>query len=413
MIGTSRRRAAVTAGALVAASLVPLASPGQAAPVRSGSWAPTASMAEAREGGGAGNGYLTTTLLDGRVLVAGGFTTKPSADMFTFLHPQNYLSGAELYDPATGTWERTGSMQESRFGPAMATLSTGKVLVAGGFGGGVGTYRKTAELYDPASGTWSFVPSMSTCRAGATISSLASGKILLAGGLDCFGQSQASAEIFDPGSLTWSPAGSLTVGRQAHTATTLGDGRVVVAGGRSTNGMVEQVLNSAEVYDPEANTWAPTGSLNVARAFHIGAGLSPGTAIVAGGRCPGQSIVGPSLATDCKTTTAELYDPSTGTWSLTGSLNAPRLFAGSVVLPGKGPRSQRLLVAGGSQEATAELYDPATGTWSPTATMSRIRGDAPLTLLSTGDVLIVGGFEVTSPYYRTTETAELYRAGRR
>ena len=68
------------------------------------------------------------------VLVAGGFNGTE-------------LASAELYDPASGTWTDTGSLNTARFIHTATLLPNGKVLVAGGFGSN-GFALASAELYD-------------------------------------------------------------------------------------------------------------------------------------------------------------------------------------------------------------------------------------------------------------------------
>jgi hypothetical protein len=75
-------------------------------------------------------------LPNGKVLVAAG------ADEC------NWLKSAELYDPATGSWSLTASLNTARLSPTATLLANGKVLVAGGYGS-----PNSAELFDSGTAT--------------------------------------------------------------------------------------------------------------------------------------------------------------------------------------------------------------------------------------------------------------------
>jgi hypothetical protein len=137
-----------------------------------GTFSSTGSMTTARYGS-------TATLLpNGKVLVAGGFGSAASA---------------ELYDPATGLFSSTGSMSIARTEHIATLLPNGSVLVAGGYNFPNGF--ASAELYDLATGLFSSTGSMSAGRFFHTATLLPNGKVLVAGGTD--GSSPlASAELF-------------------------------------------------------------------------------------------------------------------------------------------------------------------------------------------------------------------------
>ena len=86
--------------------------------------------------------HTPTLLPSGKVLVAGGYMS----------WVWQFLSSAELYDPAVGTWTATGSLGTGRDAHTATLLPYGKVLVAGGSGNS--GILNSAELYDPAVGTW-------------------------------------------------------------------------------------------------------------------------------------------------------------------------------------------------------------------------------------------------------------------
>ena len=106
----------------------------------------------------------------------------------------------------------------------------------------------------------------------------------------CDARIHASAELFHPGTsdvnASWTSTGELNIGRYDHTATLLPDGKVLVAGGRGSETCFKPT-SSAELYDPVSSTWSPTGSLNTARAGHTATLLQNGLVLVAGGYADG------------------------------------------------------------------------------------------------------------------------------
>src|SRR5882724_10289340 len=186
---------------------------------------------------------------------------------------------------------------------------------------------------------------------------------------------------------SWTATGSLTTARYYHTATLLPSGKVLVAGGYNGS-----YLSSAELYDPATGSWSSTGSLTTARRWHTATLLPSGKVLVAGGD-NGFSFL----------SSAELYDPATGSWSSTGSLTTARELHTATLLP-----SGEVLVAGGFGDgfvslSSAELYDPASGTWSATGSLATARVCHTATLLPSGKVLAAGGYNGGCP-----RSAELY-----
>src|SRR5262249_41614473 len=149
--------------------------------------------------------HTATLLPDGKVLVAGG-------------QPQGCLTtaSAELYDPNTGIWTSTGSMNLGR-GGHMATLITsgplsGMVLISGGYinqndgGCGGNAQLASAELYHPASGTWSVTSDMIKARDYPAVQGLADASVLVIGTLNCCPyHALNSAESYDSANQVWTP----------------------------------------------------------------------------------------------------------------------------------------------------------------------------------------------------------------
>ena len=237
--------------------------------------------------------YHTATLLqNGNVLVAGGWGGRGS----------DAVAIAEVYDPSMGTWSRTGDLLTRRYWHTATQLQNGKVLVAGGLLDVAitrGQIEGSAELYDPISGAWTRTGDLHEVRSQHTATRMQDGRVLVASGdnpYDDYGDANGTAEIYDPGTGTWSNTGSLLAIRDSHTATLLPSGKVLVTGGIHFS-----ARNGAEIYDPVSHTWSPTGNIGTPRFFgHTATLLADGKVLVAAGASEDNTPV----ALD----TAELYD---------------------------------------------------------------------------------------------------------
>ena len=180
------------------------------------------------------------------------------------------------------------------------------------------------------------------------------------------------------------------------TATLLPDGRVLVTGGGDA--IVGGDDGSAELYDPRTGTFSLTGSMAQARWDDTATLLADGRVLIAGGAsgsAPSSRVLD----------TAELYDPATGTFSPTGSMIQARFLHQAVLL-----KDGRVLIVGNASATNEvdEIYDPATGTFSQTGSMSQARIYETTTLLPDGRVLVAGGMSPETLFSSLFTSAELW-----
>ena len=292
-------------------------------------------------------GHTATLLPDGHVLLTGGDVRAPGSG------PTNPT--AEEYDPTTNRFAvLAATMSTAREGHTATLLPNGKVLFTGGFNEG-SSDLDTAELYDPATNRFTaLAATMTAPRTNHTATLLRNGKVLITGGAYHSGSAVNTAELFDPVANTFSPlAATMRSRRQGHTATLLPTGHVLLTGG--VDGCCDPNdlgtnLDTAEVYDPVAQTFtALTATMTSARFFHAASLLDDGRVLLTGG------LAGESIASVYTLDSAEVFDPVAETFvAVTAAMTSRRAAHTATLLPGG-----TVLVTGGFNDLTGPALDTA------------------------------------------------------
>ncbi len=180
-----------------------------------------------------------------------------------------------------------------------------------------------------------------------------------------------------------SEVGSMHVARAVQTATELADGRVLIVGGCTNQGCDTGSSDgaTAELYDPATRRFTLTGSLRTSRDDHAAVRLADGRVLVAGG-WGGQGVLA----------STEIYDPATAAFSDGPTMSSPRAGFAAILLA-----DGRVLLAGGytdnhSTTSTVDLFDPAGDVIRPAPPLDQARGSYAAALLPDGQVLVVGGY---------------------
>ncbi len=303
--------------------------------------------------------FLSTVALlsDGRLLLVGGY-----------LNEDIPVTG--IFDPALRTFSKTGPMLDARQdGHTVTPLPNGRVLITGE----VYEDSRRAEIYDPKRVRFVATGPMGKGREWHTATLLGNGKVLITGGTRSY--DDHTAELYDPKRGRFTPTGPMVGVRDEHSATLLRDGQVLLAGGND---------DTAELYDPATGSFTGTGSMVVPRMYHSATLLQDGRVLIAGGKvCGSEDGNGDPRA--------ELYDPATGSFTATGSMDLRRWRHAAVLLP-----NGKVLITGGKCDAyddtnTVELYDPQTGTFSRGNDMQQHRSGHVALFLPDGQLVLAGG----------------------
>jgi hypothetical protein len=243
---------------------------------------------------------------------------------------------------------------------------------------------------------------MSQARSDHTATLLEDGTLLVVGGIHDFDQVIASAERYDPDQNSWSDAGEMSQPRWEHVAVRLEDGRVLILGGcKEEQSVVCMVDMTAELYDPSVTSgspWTTAAAPPTSRRSLSAVRLADGRVLVAGG-----------YDNVADYTSLEIYDPEGDSWeTATAELAAPRNKGTATLL-----EDGTVLLAGGfngfAPNDTLEIFDPAGDTVTPvTDTLAAARWRHTATRLDDGRVLFVGGLCDAQMPPCLIDTAEIY-----
>ena len=300
-----------------------------------------------------------------------------------------FFLAASIPNVPTGTWQNWNAMGDVRSGAAAVLLQDGRVLIIGG--SNANGPVASADLFG-TDGVFSAAATMQTPRSGHTATVLSDGRVLVTGGTTSSGGAVNTAEIYDPSADSWSASVTMVDARAGHTASLLSDGRVLLAGGHDSAG---NALSSLEVFDPASGTFLSAGAMSLPRMNHAAATLTDGRVLIIGGTANGTNALA----------SIDIYDPSAGTVSAGPNLSTPRMAAtATTTLDGK------VAVIGGSNGsqdlASAEFFDPATGqiALSVSNLATPRSGHSAFLLPKNNAILVLGGSSAGTDL----NSAELY-----
>jgi hypothetical protein len=269
-------------------------------------------------------------MADGRIFVAGG-------------HPGTChvgLTASNIFDPNTNAWTVGPEMTQQRWYPAATTLPDGRIIVMSGETTCKECFAPIPEIYNPATNTWTQLT-----NSQLTIAFYPHGFVLPDGRflVTSTNEMPVVSQVLDLGAGTWTAVGGAAVdGGSA--SMYLPSKFIKVGTSVDTDDPTHATANTAYVLDMTQATpnWRQVASMQFPRTFHLTTVLPDGNVLVTGG--------GPTTAaTDTAngTLAAEMWSPTTETWTTMSSMNAPRLYHSEAMLMPDG----RVLISGGGRAA--------------------------------------------------------------
>src|SRR5882672_3010459 len=239
----------------------------------------------------------------------------------------------EVYNPQTNVWtELTAANLPLPYYPHMFVLPDGRVLASS-----TTEHPIVSQVLDVAARTWAVVDPVAV--DGGSAAMYLPGKVLKTGMAyhpdDPIVPSSATSYVIDmtQPSPAWRQTPSMANPRTYHTLTILPDGNVLVTGGGRTTDAIglNNAIKAAELWSPTTETWTTMASMQTPRLYHSTALLLPDARVLVagGGRWTGSS---PDPSDQLS---AEIYSPPylfRGARPVIGSAPAQMGYGGSITI---------------------------------------------------------------------------------
>lgn len=375
------------------------------------------------------------TSLDGKVLITGGSSGSTFLSLSTpppgcAPFGQVAQNTAEIYDPAADSFTATGSIPGCTAGTAPPTCTTGLPSTCGGTESAITSAAESSTTV--------------TITSAANPTGLIVGNNVTVSGVSVTGYNGIFSVTAIPTTTTfqYTTTSGLTAGTGGFAAADtaqcglvdadaalLNNGKVLVAGGDYIV-FLGQSSPQAFLFNPSTATFSQTVAMNVARELPGIVKLPNGDILLAGGLTGAAAACAATPATPTAFTTnssAEVYDPTVPSWTLTtgssatpgaaGGMTVKRIAAGSLFT--SGTDSGMAIFAGGidaettngstpnfptcesttnihqTTQTATDLYDPATTGFTATGALHQSRGGYGFGILTggsnAGDLVAIGG----------------------
>ncbi|MGC2305543.1 MAG: choice-of-anchor D domain-containing protein [Candidatus Binatus sp.] len=376
------------------------------------------------------------TSLDGKVLITGGSsgssflalsTPPPGCAPFG----QVAQNTAEIYDPATDTFTATGSIPGCAAGTASPACTTGLPSTCGGTESPITSTSEsgTTVTVTSAANPTGLIVGNNVTISGASVTGYNGIFAVTAIPSGTTFQYTAASSGLAAGTGGFAAADTAQCGLVDSDAALLNNGNVLVAGGDYIQ-FLGQSSPQAFLFNPATATFSQTVSMNVARELPGIVKLPSGNILIAGGLTGAAAACAATPGTPVAFTTnssAEIYDPSVPSWTLTsgsssipgaaGGMNVKRIASGELFT--SGTDSGLAIFAGGidaettngttpnfptcegntdihqTTQTATDLFDEATGVFTATGALHQSRGGYGFGILNAGsnagDLVVIGG----------------------
>jgi hypothetical protein len=300
----------------------------------------------------------------------------------------------DIYNTTSDSWthkilreEVINNSVQGKTGQALAAAGT-KIGVAGGAFEIDGTRSDRVDIYDVNSDSWT-VSHMSVRRVEAA--GVGYGNLLyFAGGFGNNNKEHKSIDVYNTLNGSWSQL-SLSISRYGLAAAATNN-KILFAGGQSG----VQVTDRVDIYDVPTGTWT-ISAVSQPRTRMVAAAL--GNLIIFGGGFNLLSDGNPGQFFDI----VDIYNTSTGQWSVTHVSNAPGWYQSAV----QGTKMFFINTGSTSEPVVVDMYDICSNSWG---TLSLTDGRINLGVGAAGSKVLFGGGFLPSPD-NVVKTVDIFNLG--